>query len=160
MHFHKPTPPGRAPTIMRASHLMTRILVVNFSAKPGGGFGWPVRFELQSSAVQDGFIIQEIHIENWTSVRDEQHRTKGYIEKKKGSTGEWELEAAPEIHYWEAWPVKQGTQYVDWGGRLTYCDDEYHVKSSRMKLCAVQTTVQTSFIIQRVVNVWDWMRSC
>lgn len=126
MLFRKPPPPGRPPTIMRPSYIKVGIKTKAAQTSPGGGLTWAVIFELEREAEADGFLIQEIHIQSWTLAREVRDRVKGYIEKRR-SEDEWDRIAMPEIHYWEAWPVKKGSKYIDWGNRITSHDDEYEI---------------------------------
>lgn len=126
MHFKKPRPPGRPPTIMRPSYIRVDMKTKHAQLFPGGGLRWAVIFELQRQAEVDGFLIQEIHIQSFTSRKEERDRQRGYIEKEQ-SKDQWVLKDMPEIHYWEAWPVNSGDKVIDWGSRITAYDDEYEI---------------------------------
>jgi len=88
-----------------------------------GYFKWPVRFMLQSNALQDGWIIQRILAKTFTYAA-QGVGTVGKFEVQS-DIGEWKEQEAPTIEYWEAWKVKAGTQVIDHEGKMTDYDDEY-----------------------------------
>ena len=88
-----------------------------------GHFKWPVQFQLQTPAPQDGWMIQRILAKTFTYA-DQGVGTLGKFEVQADNS-EWKEEEAPTIEYWEAWKVGAGTSQIDHEGKITDYDDEY-----------------------------------
>ena len=113
-----------------------------------GGYKWPCRFQLEKTAEEDGWIIQEIDVAgisvDYKQLQEDcfpwqTAELKDSLDKKShvppqtaymigGAQQKIEFVLRPVTHYWEAWELKKGTKVIYSVVNRPY-DDEYEESS-------------------------------